>query len=195
MMIQSKDQKAIEFYQEAHRFMELNFANELKWAEDLTYQKHTPEDFLYEYVWVVLCSGFRVSEARKIFDKWRENISDLSVIKHPLKKKAIKIMLKDYKKCYDKLLSTKGNDAKLAYLRTLSHIGPITQFHLAKNLGMDVIKPDVHLTRLASNFYFRTPDDMVQLLQNYFQHSKRVIDSVLWRYCEQTRSYKEATKG
>ena len=38
---------------------------------------------------------------------------------------------------------------KVAFLETMPWIGPVTKFHLAKNFGLDVVKPDRHLARIA----------------------------------------------
>ena len=35
------------------------------------------------------------------------------------------------------------------YLTTFDQIGPVTAFHLAKNLGLDVVKPDRPLVRMT----------------------------------------------
>lgn len=40
---------------------------------------------------------------------------------------------------------------KVAYLRSLPWIGDITCWHLAKNYGHDVAKPDRHLVRIAGD--------------------------------------------
>src|SRR6202011_3360269 len=39
----------------------------------------------------------------------------------------------------------------ISALRRLPYIGGITVYHLAKNLGADVVKPDRHLVRLAAS--------------------------------------------
>jgi hypothetical protein len=54
-------------------------------------------------------------------------------------------------------ISSKGFDSfkkalyldPLGVLQSLPYIGPVTCYHLAKNIGLQVAKPDHHLTRLA----------------------------------------------
>ena len=188
------DAKLIDFYNKAYKFVDENFNKDIKWAENLVFAKFSSEDFLYEYVWVVLCSGFSVNGARSIFNKWRENISDVSVITHPLKRRAVKKMLKDHKKVFDELASKKTNEEKLEYLTTLDHIAHVTKYHLAKNLGMDVAKPDVHLMRIVDNFGFLSVKQLCELIRQYTGHSIPVIDIVLWRYCQQNPDYKKEFK-
>lgn len=41
-------------------------------------------------------------------------------------------------------------DAGIEFCETLPRVGGITKYHLAKNLGVDVAKPDVWLERVAA---------------------------------------------
>ena len=188
------DSKVIDFYKNAYSFVEKNFNEDITWAKNLEFSKFQPEDFLYEYVWVVLCSGFSVKGARSIFNKWRENISDLTPITHPLKRRAIGYMLKNYEDVYNEIVSKKTNEEKLEYLTTLDHIGDVTKYHLAKNLGMDVAKPDVHLMRIVDHFGFLSVKQLCELIKKNTGNSIPLIDTVLWRYCQQNPNYKKEFK-
>jgi len=72
----------------------------------------------------------------------------------------------------------------LEYLSTLSFIGPITKFHLARNLGFDFIKPDRHLMRLGERFGMN-PFELCDLIHQETGRRLGTIDVILWRYCEQ----------
>jgi len=61
--------------------------------------------------------------------------------------------------------------------------GPITKYHLARNLGVDCVKPDRHLARLAERFGYGTPDAMCRAIQDELGGRLGTIDAVLWRYC------------
>jgi len=72
---------------------------------------------------------------------------------------------------------------QLEYLKSLPWIGDITKYHLARNLGLDVAKPDRHLMRLAKIFKY---DDVQKMCQDVAERSKDrigTVDVVLWRYC------------
>src|SRR5204862_28581 len=43
------------------------------------------------------------------------------------------------------------------WLTRCPYIGPVTCWHLAKNVGMDVVKPDRHLVRMAQASGARDP--------------------------------------
>lgn len=71
---------------------------------------------------------------------------------------------------------------KVAYCHTLPFIGQITKYHLAKNLGVDTIKPDVHLMRLA----VRERGSAIALCERLAfltGYKLSTIDSILWRAC------------
>ena len=70
----------------------------------------------------------------------------------------------------------------MAYCAGLPWIGPVTKFHLAKNLGLDFAKPDVHLARLAAAER-TTVDELCERLAAQTGYRVTTIDSVLWRAC------------
>ena len=50
-------------------------------------------------------------------------------------------------------------------LQTFSFIGPITGLHLMKNLGIPVVKPDRHLTRIADVAGFNSVQELCESIQ------------------------------
>jgi len=162
-----------------------NFPDDTSWQNSVKFSKITARYFFKQYVWVVLASGFKVSIVEKIYERWSKNPTNFSVIRHPLKRKAIEKTSKNYVQRFNELKSKKTESEKLEYLSTLPHIGDITKYHLAKNLGIEVAKPDVHLQRLMKKFGFKDVQEMCKVIQKKFHHKISVIDIVLWRYAEQ----------
>ena len=76
------------------------------------------------------------------------------------------------------------NDAEepVAYLQSLPWIGEVTALHLAKNLGADTHKPDVHLERLARR-EGSSSDELCARLARQTGYRIATIDSILWRAC------------
>ena len=72
-------------------------------------------------------------------------------------------------------------DSRLEFLERLPWIGPITKFHLARNLGMDVCKPDRHLLRIAKAHHGTTPAALCGRLSRLSGDRIGVVDVVLWR--------------
>jgi hypothetical protein len=71
---------------------------------------------------------------------------------------------------------------KVAYCQTLPHIGGITKYHLAKNFGAQVAKPDVHLQRLA-DLHGCTAQALCEQLAAATGYKVATVDVVLWRAC------------
>jgi hypothetical protein len=70
-------------------------------------------------------------------------------------------------------------------LTRLPYIGKITCYHLAKLLGADVVKPDVHLTRAAHAAGKASALALCETVRDEIGERLTVIDSVFWRYGEQ----------
>lgn len=81
----------------------------------------------------------------------------------------------------DRLAAMSIEDA-LAYLQTFSFIGSITKYHLARNVGLDVVKPDRHMVRLAQYLQYSSPDELVSEIASETGERKGLIDFVLWRW-------------
>lgn len=95
-------------------------------------------------------SGMRNSVARPIFERCMTALSTVgsckAVFGHPGKVVAIDAIWANRAVHFAAYVMA---DDPLAALATLPYIGSITKYHLARNLGADYAKPDVHLNRLA----------------------------------------------
>jgi hypothetical protein len=80
-------------------------------------------------------------------------------------------------------LSSRIQANPIQELVKLPFIGPVTSYHLAKNLGLDVVKRDRHLVRLASYLGFDSPEEMCGAFGHQVGEPVSVVDIVLWRYC------------
>jgi hypothetical protein len=72
-------------------------------------------------------------------------------------------------------------------LSTLPHIGPVTAWHLAKNLGFDAAKPDRHLVRLCHRLGFADVHELCGTIAAVTGQRVAVVDIVLWRYLSDVR--------
>jgi hypothetical protein len=82
---------------------------------------------------------------------------------------------------FDQLKASIHEDP-IQLLRTFPYIGPVTAWHLAKNLGFDVAKPDRHLRRISEGLGYIDVHHLCDYLAQITGDEKRVIDIVLWRY-------------
>lgn len=141
----------------------------------------TSHAFAAEAIWVILCSGMKAQIARKIQEKVTDAILDnrpvSSVFGHKGKAAAIDNIWKNRDRLFDEYEQAED---KLTYLQGLPWIGPITKYHLAKNLGMDVAKPDRHLVRIAESYGI----DTFQLCRKLSEETGfkiATVDYVIWR--------------
>jgi len=173
---------------------------ETKWQESRDLQLLSETEFLRETAWVILSSGMREKTIRNCFCR----VSDAFF--HWVSAKAI---VGDIGKCMEKALRTFNHKGKIFaiasaadrvasrgfenivqsienngidYLRTFDYVGKVTAFHLAKNIGFDVVKPDRHLVRLANAAQFNSPMELCQAIAKETGERLSVIDVVLWRY-------------
>jgi hypothetical protein len=105
--------------------------------------------------------------------------SATTVFGHPGKAPAIDAIWAQREKLYSRYCAE--ND-KVEVLADLPWIGPVTKHHLAKNLGIDTAKPDVHMERLARRERTTTLK-LCRRLARQTGYRVATIDSVLWRAC------------
>jgi hypothetical protein len=74
-------------------------------------------------------------------------------------------------------------------LQSFPYIGPITAYHVAKNIGIKVAKPDRHLARLARSNGFESVDEFCGTIASFLGEDVRLVDSVLWRFATMHRDY------
>ena len=155
---------------------------DIAWAEALC-APTTPENFALETIFVVCNSGMRYTVARGIHDRCVKALADgtpvFDVFKHPGKVAAIEHVWAKRRELLDGFLTSPD---RLAYLKALPWIGGITKFHLAKNFGLDVSKPDVHLQRLADREGV-SAQALCQRLAVATGWRIATVDTLLWRAC------------
>lgn len=191
----------LELFNSAEKFCRENgFAREIEWCENRpTLNQMLDRDVLREYIWVVLNSGMRnavieakwkqISEAFRFFDL-KAILDDpdavlrdaLEIFGHYNKIDAIIQFAKQLWK-HDLAFRRKVNEDPLKTLVELPFIGPVTKYHLARNLGFDFIKPDRHLVRLADR-YGMTAFELCNEIHKKTGRKLGVIDVILWRSCE-----------
>jgi len=176
------------------------FQHEYEYQRSLIGKNWSERDFLREYAWVVLCSGFREQVVRKWFSfislaffdfvsaerisrNQREcEILALSAINNRGKisgiiDAAVRIDELGFEKFRDRLQAD-----PVDFAITLPYIGNITCFHLLKNLGFDVAKNDRHLQRMSARFDFDGAEAFCDHISDLTGEPTAVVDTILWRY-------------
>jgi len=177
----------LNFYKKAKEYcIQKGYRGEINFVGGRVFDDQTADDFLREYVFVVCNSGMKNQVAQKIFENYMNR--GISAIKHPGKHDAIKRAESEYKQWFEKL---QHSACRIIYLGSLPFIGKITKYHLARNLGIDVAKPDRHLTRLAVIFHYDDVQKMCKFISDETGDRIGTVDVVLWRYCVLVPSYFE----
>jgi hypothetical protein len=74
----------------------------------------------------------------------------------------------------------------ISVLSQLPYIGPVTVWHLAKNLGLNVSKPDRHLVRVSNRFGFKSATQFCSSIARATGERVNVVDLIVWRYLADT---------
>lgn len=150
-LIKMSKEKMIDKYLECKaKIQDMGYSQDIDWAENIKPCRNS-NDFLIAYIWVICNSGMKYTIAKKIYEKILGAISEGKPISSVF----------GYKTCFIDFLTSKD---KILFCESLPWIGPITKYHLAKNLGVDCIKPDRHLVRIAKNNGFKDPFEMCEYI-------------------------------
>lgn len=176
--------EVVDFYLNAKQYcLDKGFEAELESVKERRFEDMDAEDFFLHYVYVVLNSGMRNQVAERIYYSFLDKHLDLNVIGHKGKREAIREAKTNYMCWFGEL---KVAEDKIEYLRGLPYIGDITKHHLARNMGIDTVKPDRHLIRLADQFGYSTPIEMCKAIKSETSERLGVIDVILWRFSNLT---------
>lgn len=156
--------------------------DDIEWANGCR-EPADAESFALETIYVICNSGMKHTVARKIFDlivpQLRGGRSALKVFGHKGKAGAIDLIWRDRERFFTEYLAAPD---KVSYARTIPWIGGITCYHVVKNFGVQVAKPDVHLQRLADRESV-SAQDLCERLAGETGFKVPAIDTVLWRAC------------
>lgn len=158
------------------------YAETIDWSESVQAPR-SAEEFAREAIYVICNSGMAVTIgapiAARCIAKLEEGGSAAEVFGHPGKRVAIDSIWRDRAQHFGNFQAA---EAKVEFLQTLPWIGPVTRYHLAKNLGANEAKPDVHMERLARRDKTSTRT-LCRRLARQTGYRIATIDSILWRSC------------
>lgn len=191
----------VQLYESAKAFIvKAGYGHEIGRQMDSAPMGFSESDLLREAAWVILCSGFRESIIRKIFDyislcfcDWNSaaeivrNESNCVATAYRAFKNARKLgaVIDVAKRLAEEGVDDMNKRARSSPIECfveLPYIGPVTAYHLAKNLGFDVAKNDRHLRRLSAALGFSDAQDLCEAIAVRTGESVAVVDSVLWRF-------------
>lgn len=170
-----------QFYRKAKEYcIRQGYQKEIDLVENRKFEDVDSKHFFWEYTFVVFNTGMKNQVAESMYRKFASE--GIGAVKHPGKKKAIKRAMKEYPKWFRCLKYFDTVDGKLDYLESLPFIGKVNRYHLARNLGIDVAKPDRHLVRMAEIFGYPDVQEMCDEVSKNTGDRIGTVDLVLWRY-------------
>lgn len=176
------------------------FAWEIDWQAERRLDRIDESEFLRESAWTVLSAGFRETIVRRLFapicdaflglqsaaviqaNRVGCRTAALEVFSNQRKIDAILDIACVVADSGFEVIRRRIQEEDVRFLQTLPYIGSITAFHLAKNLGLPVVKPDRHLQRIAKAAGFGSPRELCELISHRVGEPIQVVDVVLWRY-------------
>ena len=181
---------------DALRYADDYHESSLKHFRSIRFEDLTPYKFWADYIWVTCTSGFRASVVTKLHPRLMDAYGpwDFGMTSRDFFWKRVRRILANERKfsavlkCRELLRRLGWEAFKDEYLMSpeamqrLPFIGPITKHHLARNLGFDYAKVDLHLVRLAEHFDFADPESMCAYLSGLSGERCGVVDFILWAY-------------
>lgn len=190
-----------------HEVIKKGYWGEIDWQARRVFSEITESVFLREAAWVILNSGMRERVVARSFGLVTEAFcgwsSSKAIIRrksacrrqaliafgHQRKVDAICAMAEVIANIgFDRVKNSIESDG-VSYLQMFQYIGPVTSYHLAKNIGLDVVKPDRHLIRVTAAAGFSCPSDMCKVIGDATGDRVGVVDIVIWRFASFTPGY------
>jgi hypothetical protein len=176
------------------------YAGEVDWQYGVSLEKLDEGTFLRETAWVILASGIRETVIRQKFSKVSQSFFDwesatkivryadlcrsnaLCHFAHPGKVDAILTVATHIHQQGFNNVATKIRERGVEYLQGFPFLGPTTSYHLAKNIGFPVAKPDRHLCKMAEKLGYISAQQLCADISELTGEPIPVVDIVLWRY-------------
>lgn len=194
----------IDFFKKAHGYV---IAEGFQWEIDLVENRHfgdiTAQHLAWNFLFCALgSSGLNNKVVQKQYDRF---VSEYNVGKDAFEsipngriREAVMFVWTNKDSILADLRRKNTDGDRIEYIRTLPQMGPKTAYHFARNIGIDCIKPDIWLNRLAEKYGFydidNNPDPYHTCLKIH-EHLPSwgvpyyrigTIDVILWRYCNLT---------
>jgi len=183
------------------------FQDEISWQSNLCFDNLDESSFLRETAWVILASGMREAIIRNRFEAisgcffhwssaqvitdYREKceLSALKIFNNRQKISAILNAAEQVKNIGFEALKEKIQSDPINFLQKFEYIGPVTVYHLAKNIGLPVAKPDRHLVRIALQENYYDVQSFCGEVSRLSGDPVPVVDIIFWRFATIDNDY------
>ena len=186
---------------------QMGFGPEIDWQYSIAFSSIGESEFLREAGWVILSTGMREQIIREKFPQvsaafqcWR---SAKGIVRRQKKCRKAALIAFNHPKKIDAIISVARTvheegfahiqerilEGGVDYLESFDYVGPVSRFHLAKNLGLDVVKPDRHLSRVAENVGAGSAKELCEIISKLTGDKVAVVDVVIWRFANLFPNY------
>ncbi len=152
-------------------------------------------EFASEVIYVILASGFSQKTAKKKYFEimnYINNLNDkkielsdlLTIFNNKNKMSAIMNIWKNKDMLTRDYYQLNDDKNRMKFLLKLPFIGPITQNHIARNLGINTVKPDIWIVRLSNSCGYTSYHDMFDELSKLTEYPIGYLDVILWKACQ-----------
>jgi hypothetical protein len=194
-----------DLWQTVKRWSDVNYPEHIAWVRSTAKDAVTPERFWREYVWCSCVAGFNAAVVTGFFDKLMDTIGrDPFKVKPDSLEAAMRIFgnrrklngiyaVAAHLQAIDWVIFSEryfdfgqlSTAEVIANLDKLPNVGSIIAHHLARNLGFDTVKPDLHLIRVAQRFGFSSPHALCSYLSVVYDiELLGEVDLRLFLYCQ-----------
>jgi hypothetical protein len=192
----SSDELARIYLQAKRHVIEHGYIDEIAWQHCTG--PVTPERFVREAAWVILCSGMSESVIHNLFSRFAAELGNfktswlvgnveiarfraLYIFNHERKVDSILEIARMVHALGADGLRRRMLEPEI-FLRGLPYIGPVTWRHLAKNLGVPIAKADRHLVRLTEALGRSSVEELCEEVSAWIGDPVPVVDIVFWRW-------------
>lgn len=187
--------------------MDEGFQHEINWQSNLNYDDLNEISFLRETAWVILTCGMKEAIIRNkfiaisnCFYNW-ESAEKIIINHNDCRSSALKIF--NNKQKISAIINAADLLNKIGFkklkeiirvepintLQKFDYIGPVTVYHLAKNIGLPVAKPDRHLVRIAEMENYSNVQTFCKEISKLSGDPISVVDIVFWRFATIDKDY------
>jgi len=197
--------KLLPFFEKAHNYV---IAQGYQWEIELVENRYFKDVTQSSFKWAFLfcCLGSSGLNNR-VVEKQMNNFTTLyeagenafdSIPNGNIRRAVIRVW-SNHINILDVLKSKMNDIERIDFIRTLPQMGKKSGKHFARNMGIDCVKPDIWMERLAEKYVcwnlvdgYVDPDRMCLNIQkqlpvgNIPYYRIGTIDVILWRYCNLT---------
>ncbi|EAY16597.1 hypothetical protein TVAG_434340 [Trichomonas vaginalis G3] len=184
--------QACEDYEQALEFTFRVHKSDLERIDALNGVVEDFDKFFYEYVYVILASGFRAKVAARLCPLLVDCKGDLDKMREIFKNESKIKAIADVYQMKSKWKELRESFTSIDSLMQLPRIGPIVKYHLARNIGVcSCAKPDKHMVRWLEEITGSKDEDDVHVITDAIakkvNKKEGTVDFALWVWLSHSR--------